>query len=330
MDGPGEFGRRLKFLRERDQVTMTRLAAMTTIDKDRLKALEIGRVALTTWERQRIAEVFNVPPEYFSPGARPAEEGSAVDAQYGTVRISDEAALASDALDRSGSIEIRRGAPEGASPRGAQEQGAPGGTSMASEQEEPVSARRRGGKSVRQRRPVAAPPVADPSLIMGKALAKRFDRSQEVPDEVRSGAVSAEPHSRGFGATLRDAPLPPPRPTGSHSMVRGQARAAPLPPDMTVTSEVDALFDATFGVAPPLPPVRQAPAIPPGSYAPLSPEALARAAQVREAALTGAIDPKQAAFEALVYAKALTEVLLARGLLTGDELSKALRRARGE
>jgi transcriptional regulator with XRE-family HTH domain len=77
MNQPTELGRRLKFLRERDQFTITKLSQLTHYDKERLRDFEAGRAEPKDWEIQTIAEVFKVKPDYFVSGkaAPEAEEG---------------------------------------------------------------------------------------------------------------------------------------------------------------------------------------------------------------------------------------------------------------
>jgi transcriptional regulator with XRE-family HTH domain len=63
--------KRLKFLRERDRVTITRLASAIGIDKETLRDIEAGRQEPTEQAIWLIASFFDVKPEYLTGGPQP-------------------------------------------------------------------------------------------------------------------------------------------------------------------------------------------------------------------------------------------------------------------
>jgi transcriptional regulator with XRE-family HTH domain len=415
MSDSNEFGRRLRYLREREQVTMTRLADATTLDKVRLKDLEAGRATPTPFELQRIADVLGVKPDYFASTAKPtsaapapegrakgaaAREGAApaggtrrdaaggrrssaasssldfsefkyfkeegqpsvydsgdADASGGFVQISENP-LAGDLFDDSDAVV---GAAKAAPPQAPAAPPAPapvappsppapatsGGRPTAKEPaidpfalgadpslssmptipapprekaagvrpaEPPSERRKRGGRG---KAAPAAPAIPGASVPMGKSPGSRFAHTRGVTDEEAAVRPAEEPPSRGFsqsaggelGALVdfadpslaasgpparREAPPPPP------PAPRPAAAPPPAPPPQRRSSGAPASAAAA--------PRPAAPPPPPGP----GPE----------------IDAKQAALEALIYVKALSEVLLARGVVSADELARALRRAR--
>jgi transcriptional regulator with XRE-family HTH domain len=62
----GDVGRKLKFLRDRDQVTLGRLATAIGLEKDFLRDVEAGRVEATEPTLRLFADYFKVKPEYFT------------------------------------------------------------------------------------------------------------------------------------------------------------------------------------------------------------------------------------------------------------------------
>lgn len=60
-----EFRRKLKFLRDRDQVTLTRLATALGLEKDYLRDVEAGRQEPSSQAIWLMAEFFKVKPDYF-------------------------------------------------------------------------------------------------------------------------------------------------------------------------------------------------------------------------------------------------------------------------
>ena len=84
MSETSDFGRRLKYLRERDQITPTKLSQLCHLEKERIRDLEAGRSEPKDWEIDALAEALKVKPEYFqgkaAAGASAAALADAADA----------------------------------------------------------------------------------------------------------------------------------------------------------------------------------------------------------------------------------------------------------
>jgi transcriptional regulator with XRE-family HTH domain len=97
-----DIARKLKFLRERDNVTLARVATALGLEKEYLREVEAGRQEPTEQAIFLLAEFFKVKPEYFGAGGRDGEKpGSAVAAGTASGR-SERRVRGGDESSRSG------------------------------------------------------------------------------------------------------------------------------------------------------------------------------------------------------------------------------------
>jgi hypothetical protein len=288
-----EFGRRLKFLRERDQVTITKLSQMTHYDKERLRDFEAGRAEPKDWEVVTIAEAFKVKPEYFGSTAIPEKEAPTEEEP-----VSD--AWRAPPVEKKGT--------SGAVKKGgktldfsdfnyfkAKDEGKKVTSAVARDDEE--------------ERPLppdlfddsaAIPPVFEPPPP-SESMRQSGGTSQRRKKDAAAAQPAAMP-SRGRQPAheVREGPRP--------------ATASPAP-----RSAPAAAPPAQRPAAPATPPPK------PSTPRPVAAEADALHAT---AAHASASDARAAALETFFYVKALCDVLLERGLFTAEEFARALRRAR--
>jgi hypothetical protein len=165
--------------------------------------------------------------------------------------------------------------------------------------------------------PAAPAKPAPPAEKLADLAPDLFDDSSSVEaaplSSVARGAAEPPPSKpSGPKAPAAKTPEVPKRPAAEKTPASAKAASAPKP---APAPRVEAPRPAPPPPPPPPPPpqgVSDEPIAMPGDLTP-----------------PNAADARYASLEALVYVKALSEVLLGRGLFTKEEFARALRRARG-